>query len=157
MAGLPETVTQLSHALVIKASGVAIGCINEWAPKQTRTITELYEFGQITGPYSQLPGEPYEKVPGNISGMTMDVQRYDIYTRQMELAFGTPDLTMLSNQSVAFEVREQWLSPGGTDNYAMLYRGCWFSDVGRTLSSTGDRLVNVRATLHYTRKERVPF
>ena len=31
------------------------------------------------------------------------------------------------------------------------YSGCWFTSLGRTLSATGDRIVNVNATLVYTK------
>ena len=31
------------------------------------------------------------------------------------------------------------------------YSGCWFTSLGRTLSATGDRIVNVNATMAYTK------
>jgi hypothetical protein len=156
----PNTVSQLSHALAIRANGQTVGTIHEWTPRQTRTITELYEFGQITagtgGVQPGGPGEPYEKVPGNVSGMEIGVNRYDVYTTQMEAAFGTPDLTMLSRQFDPFTVTESWKSPDGTQDYTNSYLGCWFSDLGRTFDAKGDRTVNVNATLHYTRKNADP-
>jgi hypothetical protein len=106
--------------------------------------------------YATQSGEPFEKVPGNVSGMQIDVRRYDIYTTQMEIAFGTPDLTMLSNQRNAFHVLESWTKPDNINNYVNLYQGCWFSDLGRTMESTGDRTVNVNATLQYTHRLRTP-
>ena len=150
----PVTSAQLSHALAIDVGGVIVGAINEWNPRQTRTITELYEFGQITAEFQQAAGDPFEKVPGNISGMQISVRRYDIYIQQMETAFRTPDLTMLSRQDESFQCREIWDSPDSASNFTNIYVGCWFSDLGRTLSSTGDRLVNVSATLDYTSKRR---
>ena len=33
-----------------------------------------------------------------------------------------------------------------------MYRGCWFTSLGRTLSSDDNRIVNVNATLVYTQK-----
>jgi len=161
----PNTVAQLSHAMTIRVNGQTVGAINEWNPRMNQTVTELYEFGVVTpggGPagttaqYSKLSGEPFEKVPGNVSGMQIDVRRYDIYTLQMELAFGTPDLHMLSNQRNAFNVIESWLSANNIRNYFNHYQGCWFSDLGRTISATGDRTINVNATLQYTRRDRVP-
>lgn len=157
----PSTTSQLTHALTIRSqTGQTIGAINEWNPRQTRTITELYEFGQVTpgtgGVEPGGPGEPYEKVPGNISGMEIAIRRYDIYTTQMEVAFGTDDLAMLSRQFEPFSVRESWTSPEGANNYSAIYDGCWFSDLGRTLDSKGDRIVNVSATLQYTRKTNDP-
>ena len=166
MAGIvtpPSTVAQLSHAITIKTSGQTIGAINQWNPKMTRAVTELYELADgTTSGYSPGVGVPMEKVPGNISGMTIDVRRYDVYTMQMEQAFGTADLTMLSAQDTAFDAIETWKFPaqlgefGGSPGpgYFNRYRGCWFSDLGRTIESTGDRIINVNATLQYTRKER---
>jgi hypothetical protein len=141
--------------MVIRVNGVVIGAINEWNPRINRTITEVYEFGQVNVQFVTGNGEPFEKVPGNVSGMQVDVRRYDIYTEQMEQAFAVGvDLTMLSNQNVAFDVRETWTTPNNVNNYHNEYRGCWFSDIGRTISTTGDRIVNVNATLQYTRRER---
>jgi hypothetical protein len=132
----------------------------------TQDVTALYELNNDVsaltrggGPngtalnYSTKSGEPYEKVPGNVTGMSIDVQRYDIYTLQMELVFGTPRLDMLSNQRNALEVTESWTRPDNT-TYVDQYRGVWFSNLGRTLSSTGDRVVNVNATLEYTTRVR---
>lgn len=157
----PNTTTKLDHSLTIRSqTGQTIGAINGWNPRQTRTITELYEFGQVTpgtgGVQPGGAGEPYEKVPGNISGMEIAVQRYDIYRSQMEVAFGTDDLAMLSRQTDPFSVRERWVSPDGANDYSSIYDGCWFSDLGRTHDSKGDRIVNVSATLQYTRKTNDP-
>lgn len=162
----PNTFAQLSHAVTIRIAGATVGAINEWNPRMNQTVTELYELGVVTpggGPggttqqYSKLSGEPFEKVPGNVSGMQVDVRRYDVYTLQMENAFGTPSLHMLSNQRNAFYVIESWLSPNNVSNYYNWYQGCWFSDLGRTVSSTGDRIINVNATMQYTRRDIVPL
>ena len=139
-----------------------IGAINSWGPKQTLAITAVYEFGQVTGPYGYEFGAPYEKVPGNISGQQIEVNRYDIYTAQMETAFGSADLSMLSNDpGVAnggtgiMDVRERWITPGNAHNYDDVYLGCWFNSLGRTLATSDDRIVKVSATLEYTRKIRI--
>lgn len=162
----PNTVTQLSHAVTIRVNGQTIGAINEWNTRMNQTVTELYELGVVTpggGPggttaqYAKLSGDPYEKVPGNTSGLQIDVRRYDIYMLQMERVFGTPDLHMLSNQRNAFNVVEMWVTPNNVRNYFNHYQGCWFSDLGRTVSATGDRVINVNATLQYTRKDIVPI
>ena len=159
----PNTIAQLSHAMVIRASGpggnATIGAINQWNPRINRQITELYEFGQVTqapfGQYAQNPGEPFELVPGNISGMEIQINRYDLYVDQFEFAFLTDDLTMLSNQFDSFTVREIWTAPQAINNYARLYQGCWFSDTGRTIDTKGDRTINVTATIKYNRRDRV--
>lgn len=172
----PRTYTQTSHALTIHASnGDIIGAINQWQPEQTLATTAVYEFGNVTGPYAGglgagtngfLPyGAPYEHVPGNITGMTMRVQRYDVYTKAMEEAFGTADLQMLTNDPGMasggvglFDVREQWQAPAnisGSKPYSIIYYGCWFTNIGRTHATSGDRITNVNASLVYTRKARI--
>jgi hypothetical protein len=158
MAGIiqpPNTVAQLSHAVTIRANGQTVGAINEWSPRHTRAVTELYELADgTTGGFAPGVGVPFEKVPGNISGMTVEVRRYDIYPQQMEQAFTVADLTMLSNQNDPFECRETWTTPNNANGYFNRYQGCWFSDLGRTLSATADRVINVNATLQWTRRER---
>lgn len=152
----PNTVSQLSHAMAIRLPGRTVGAINEWNPRINRTITDLYEFGQVTGPYAQNPGEPFEAVPGNVSGMQIDCRRWDQYTDQLELEVpgNGVDLTMLSNQFDAFYIREVWTSPGRTNDYAESYGGCWWQDQGRTLDAKGDRTINAGGTIRYTRRDR---
>ena len=74
----------------------------------------------------------------------------------METVFGTRDLVMLTRQSQPFDVVEVWKIP---DNRASslsdercVYRGCWFTNLGRTLSSEDNRIVNVSASLVFTQK-----
>jgi len=90
---------------------------------------------------------------------------------RLEEAFGTPDLMMLTRQSEPFDVLERWVKPDqntldlsqGLDNQPspfideerILYRGCWFSSIGRTLRSDDTRVVNVNATLVYTQRIKI--
>ena len=94
-------------------------------------------------------------MPGNITGLTLTVQRYDIYKQRMEEAFGTPDLVMLTRQNQPFDVIESWQMPGLTGKERFLYSGCWFTSLGRNLSSNDARVVNANATLMYTKKLKV--
>lgn len=158
----PNTLTATSHGIMIKAAGQVIGAIHSWQPAMNRTVTEMYCFGGsgLAGPgVSQAsgPGEPFEKVPGNVSGMTIRVDRYDLFTRKMEVAFGTPDLTNLSSQSSSFAVTQILNRPGAVPGVnsspeVIEYQGCWFSEIGRTFQATDDRVIKTNATLHYTRK-----
>lgn len=152
---VPETLVRSSHALTIRANGISIGLINGWNPGISRTITPVYQIGtRVNGVNT---GEPVEKLPGNVTGQTIAVQRYDIYPEKMEEVFGVFDgggrnsLSMLSQQDRPFEVREQWTIPddqgGGTE--IIVYTGCWFSNIGKNYRSDGDRIVNVNATLEY--------
>lgn len=141
----PQTLVRTSHSLTIIAGGTGIGLINGWNPTISRTITPIYELNTRTS------GDPFEKLPGNVTGQTIAVQRYDLYTSRMEVAFGTPDIMMLSLQDTAFEVRERWQFPDGTIE-GIIYQGCWFSNIGKNYRSDGDRIVNVNATLEYTKR-----
>jgi hypothetical protein len=148
--------------MTIHANGTMIGAVSEWSPEHSLDIAAVYEFGQVTGPYGHEFGAPYEKVPQNISGQTISISRYDIYTAQMESVFGTVDLQMLSSDpgmanggTGHLDLRETWHTPGGTNNYSILYQGCWFSRIGRTMSASGDRIINVGATVEWTQRRRV--
>ena len=156
----PNTRAQLSHGMVIRSEGEVastIGAINEWNPRINRTITDLYEFGTVTGPFNELGGEPFEAVPGNVSGMQIDMRRWDQYSLQLENAFPTPDITMLSAQLDAFAVREIWRTPQQLNDYAREFLGCWFQDTGRTIDAKGDRTINAGGTIRYTRRDKIPI
>lgn len=151
MATIPKTSaqTRTSHGLTIYSdNGRPIGLIQSWAPTATRQITPVYELNKETS------GDPVDNVPGNVQNLTMQVTRYDIYGALMETAFGTRDLTWLGNQNVPFRVVERWEDPDEkVRRYE--YSGCWFNQLGRTVQSTGDRLVQVQATLTYLKKRRI--
>lgn len=159
----PNTRTQTSHPLVILANGIPIGAVNKWNPQQSIDVNPVHEFGSFTGPFGATYGAPYEMVPGNITNLTLSIDRYDIWTSQMERAFGTTSLDMLSNDAGdpnvtgLFTLREKWATPNAQDQYAIQYEGCWFTSIGRTLSTTDNRIINVNATLVYTCKTRVNF
>jgi len=152
--------------MVIRAKGVNVGAISQWNTSQTRGHTAVYAFGGtpptgagISYPASG-PGEAYEKVPGNVSGTTISVNRYDLYVARMEEVFGAEsDLNMLSEQHSPFDIVEFWNTPTATGaNLSQLkyqYTGCWFSNLGRTQSTTGDRIVNVNATIEYVRRKKM--
>ena len=145
---VPHTNIRTSHAVVIRApTGQVVGQIQTWAPSQSRGITSAYELNSVTS------GEVTENVPGNITGLTIQVSRYDMFTSRMEEVWGSTDLTMLSKQLDPLDIEEKWSIPpnagGGTQKWT--YYGCWFSQVGRNLQAQGDRIVLVNATLNYVR------
>lgn len=144
----PETLVRTSHSLTIKANGVTIGLLQGWSPQQSRQITPIYEINQ------ESSGLPLENVPGNVQNLTISVQRYDLWTKRMEEAFGTRDLTMLSNQNSGFSVQEFWTYPSGQQE-VWEYTGCWFESLGRSFSSTDNRIINVNATLRYVHRYKV--
>lgn len=157
MPRVPITSIRTSHALTIKANGVTIGLINGWNPTQSRTVTPIYEVG------ADDSGNPVENMPGNITGLSISISRFDTYLLRMEQAFGTSDLVMLTRQNQPFEIFEDWVGPNTTINNINLadfrerfvYTGCWFTSLGRTLRSDDNRIVNVNATLMYVKKLKV--
>ncbi len=162
MAPVPRTIVRTSHALSIKAAGVTVGMINGWNPQQSRGMAPIFEV-DIVG-----SGNPKEIMPGNITNQVVSVSRYDTYPVRMEQVFGTTDLTMLTNQSEPFDVIERWrivtfdviepnigdleISNVQKNKEFYIYSGCWFNSLGRTLRSDDNRIVNVDASLNYTRK-----
>lgn len=147
MALPPSTSTRTSHALTIKVLGQTVGFINGWNPTQSRTVTPIYEVGVDNS------GNPVEYMPGNITGLNISINRYDIYKTRMEEVFGTPDLVMLTRQSEPFDVHEIWRFPFDDQNTErFIYAGCWFTSLGRTIRSDDNRIINVNATLVYTKK-----
>jgi hypothetical protein len=193
MPRVPITRVRTTHALTIKANGHTIGLINGWSPTQGRTATPVFEVG------TDNSGNPTEIVPGNVSGLSVSINRFDAYVHRMEEAFGTPDLVMLTRQNQPFDIIEVWKIPnlsGGYNNLIrsgaftpsgaattvksdiygdipvgvqassdlptpfvdeerFVYSGCWFTSIGRTLRSDDNRIVNVNATIMYTKKLKI--
>ena len=150
----PVTTIRTTHGITIQAeNGVIIGFITNFTPAQSKLVTPAYELNAITS------GLPIENVPGNVSGLSLDVGRYDIYPKRMEEAFGTPDFEMLTDQNRPFIVREITRIPSG-DGEAFSeeirqYTGCWFQSIGRGYRSDDSRIIMVSARLAYLRKERL--
>ncbi len=143
---IPQTLIRSSHALSIKAGGHVVGMIQGWNPSQSRTITPAYEMKSDTS------GKVQENVPGNESGLTIQVNRYDLFKSKMEEVWGDSSLAslrMIGNQLTPFSVTEIWKLPGNTPDESNEYTGCWFSQLGRNMQATGDRIVQVNATLNY--------
>lgn len=170
MGRTPVTQVRTSHALTIKSNGITVGLINGWNPTQSRTVTPIFEVGRDNS------GNPAEYMPGNITGLQVNVSRYDTYISRLESAFGTADLVMLTRQNQPFDVIERWVLPEPTQisinrsliaagnpdvpspfisEERFLYSGCWFTNLGRTLRSDDNRIVNASATLVYTKKLKV--
>jgi hypothetical protein len=143
----PNTFVRTSHALSIRAKGLTVGMIQSWNPSMGRGVTPCFEVN-VAG-----DGTPVEKVPGVLNSLTIQVSRYDLYKKRMEAAFGTVDFELISNQADPIQILELWRHPDSTME-GWLYVGCWFSNIGRTYSATDNRVVQVNATLEFTRKYR---
>ena len=150
---VPNTSIRASHAVTIRANGTVVGLIQSWAPNQARPTTAVYELNASSE--NVPPGEIYERVPMNITGTTINVNRVDLYTSRMEQAWGENfnEIQMLTDQNNSLEIRETWSNPekGGGDFYTTVYIGCWFTSLGRNLPADGDKVVRVNAAIDYVR------
>ncbi len=145
----PNTRARMGHALTIRARGQTVGLIQNFnvAP-QSRPLSYLYELNSTTS------GEPVERTPQNVGSLSIQVDRYDLYNKKMETAFGTADFTMLSDQTEKFQVREVWKNPDGSvETY--VYLECMFSNIGRRVSVSGERTIMASATIEYLKRVRV--
>jgi len=143
---IPVTNTRLDHAVSIYVNGIRIGLIQEWSPQQSRGMTPVYELNAASS------GTIIEYAPGNMSNQTVGVNRYDLYKKRMEQAWGAGfSIQMLSDQSTSLTVMEKWDNPDGTGTQC-IYEGCWFQQLGRTHQAQGDRITKVNASLVYTKK-----
>ena len=151
--GVPNTRTRLDHAFTLRAnSGRIIGAVYNIDQRQARQIDDEYEIDV------NAHGEVADMVGQHLTGRTLAVQRYDLYTDVMEEVFGSSELVMLTDQSRGFRLREAWRAPGGifTGGQRLYeYSPVWFSDIGRALNAEGDRVVRVNATLTWGIRQRV--
>lgn len=148
MPKIPNTTVRTDHCLSIHVgSGDAIGYIQEWQPAQGRTVTPVYELN------SASPGEIIENVPGNIQGLTVTVNRFDLFKSKMEEIWepGNNGWDMLLDQSAGLTILETWKNPDGTVE-VYVYDDCWFTSLGRSQSATGERIVRANASLMYKRR-----
>ena len=143
---LPNTSIRTDHAISIRVGGKTIGQIQDWNPQQNRTVTPAYELNSATS------GDVTENIPGNITGLTITVNRYDLYNAKMEEVWGPNfNISMLTDQTNPFQVQEKWLVPNGSPE-VWIYTGCWFTAIGRNHSANGDRITKVNASLAYVKK-----
>lgn len=148
---LPSTRTRTDHAMSISVNGQTIGHIQDWTPQQSRTVTPVYELDDRTS------GTVIENVPGNIGGLTIGVNRFDLFLSRMEQVWGIADMNMLTDQSQSITVREKWRTitdeNTGTEQFEYwTYEGVWFTSLGRTHSASGDRITKVNASFMYVRR-----
>jgi len=147
----PHTLVKSSHGLQIKVNGRVIGSISRWTPAPIdRRFTQVYELNVLSS------GHPIDNVPQNLGGYTITVTRADIWKEPFEKAFGgNIDLyEAIGRQDRPFEVYQYFYHPDGYVEL-IVWRGCWFSRVGRDYSSTGDRIVLVNAELTFLRRDRI--
>lgn len=152
---IPRTRTRTSHALLIRvAGGRVVGAANGFTHTQARDVVDAFEVDPNATGYG-----PVDMIPGNVVTRTISIQRYDLFTRPMEAAFGIGfEYTSLADQSRPFTLRTAWRSPvgfllGGRQVYE--YTGCYFTSIGRTARADDNRIINVDAEIIYANRQRV--
>lgn len=141
---IPNTRTASQHIISIRFRGVTIGLIQRWSPRQQRDMAPIYELNSLTS------GRRVDIVPGNVSQLSIDVERYDLFTKRMHEAFGFDASAIhLSDHTNPFDVQEIWQLPSGLI-IGTVYTGCWFSSIGRDYAATGDRVIMARGALEVT-------
>lgn len=151
--GIPTTNSRSNHAIAIRVNGITIGRIQSWAPNQSRTVTPVYELN-ADNPAAR-GGAIIENVPGNLTGLTISVTRYDLYAARFEEVWGSDfSFQLLTEQDVGLRITEHWSNPDNTVE-EWLYEDCWFTSVGRNHAVQGDRIVMVNGTLQYARVTKI--
>jgi len=141
---IPNTAIRASHAVTISVDGVVVGLIQSWAPNQARPTTAVYSLE------ADRAGEIIERVPMNITGTTINVNRVDFYALRMEQAWGPNfNIVMLTDRANPLDIKEAWKNPDGSSHVGV-YEGCWFTSLGRNLPADGDKVVRVNAAIDYT-------
>jgi len=147
----PNTLVKSSHGIQIKVGGDTIGAISKFTPAaSSRAMTRVWELNPMSS------GHPIDTIPGNLDGFTLDVERYDLWRANFEEVFGGEArlIDAIGNQKNPFEVYQYLWHPDGFKELTV-YRGCWFSNVGRDYSSTADRIIMVRGQLNFLRRDKV--
>jgi len=175
---VPQTIVRTSHALTIKVNNTTIGMINGWSPAQGRTITPIFELGtdKSGNVVENMPGninglainvnryDTYKRRMEQVFGtsdlimLTRQSQPFTVMeiwnnVRRVNPLTKVPGITenALNILSEVVPIIES-ASPAEINQERFIYTGCWFSSIGRTLSSDDNRIVNVNATLIYTEK-----
>jgi hypothetical protein len=112
-------------------------------------MTPVFELNTLTS------GRRVDIVPGNIENLSINVDRYDLFTKRLHQAFGFPASAInLADHTNPFDVSELWQLPSGLI-IGTVYTGCWFSEVGREHAAEGNRIIMARATIEVTDKHNV--
>ena len=140
--------TKVYHGVSITAGNQSniIGRIQSWQPDSyTREGVHLYELADISF------GRPVEFIPGKATGFTIAVTRAEVWSSEMEKAFGFTTLfNDLIDQNRPFSVKEFWIK--GNSGYSQVwdYKGCWFTGKNiDAITSDGDGVTKISATLAY--------
>lgn len=153
---IPQSSAASSHGLVLYYENNIIGGVNSFTPNQNRQVTELYEFGNVSGvaPVGRAAGMPFDLAPGNISGNTIEFRRWDLFNSPFERAAPGLAIGDLGRQTApAQSMRLIIHAPNPRDSIVRTYHNLWQTNRSRTLEAGGDRTVNVGGTFAYLYSE----
>lgn len=155
---IPNTVTRTSFGFTLNAvlggRAVPIGAVLGFDNDETRTLEDVFEVELSSR------GLPIDIVPQNVTGRTLTVERYDLFSKVIEEVFqaSPSEIVSLADQLRPFVLREVWRDPGSaltSRSRLYQYTRCWFSRKGRRMKSTDNRIVMASGTISYQQKVKV--
>lgn len=140
----PRTSIRTSHGALLWARvgtrrGI-IGAVTRMQFEQSVDLEEVYEIQPNTN------GCPVDIIVQNLKGRQITVDLFETNRTLFEAVFGTPDLTLLSNQNVQLALREMERRPGGRLVHTYQYDGVRIRNWGRQMNADDDRIVRCNAT-----------
>lgn len=148
---VPDTRVRLTHALTLKIGTRVIGAVHKLAPTMRRAVDREPEVDvNGVGLYAAI-------IPQMMDG-DVRLSRYDLYLSLLEDVVGTREIVVLTDQSVGLILRETWRGPAGVGGGGVRmydYLDCYFTDLGRSLDASGDRVSGVDATLAFRTRRRI--
>jgi hypothetical protein len=94
-------------------------------------------------------------VPGGSSGYTISAARTEVWSNEIEVAFGYDLFDDLMDQTYPFACSE-FLWKGVTLYRHWKYHGCWFTDRNESeVSSTGEGIISVNASIMFVNRQRL--
>jgi hypothetical protein len=150
----PVTRTVTPYALTLHlhsgSKRAVIGGAYEFSMRQSATLEEVWDVNQ------GATGTPREIVQQGLTGRSLNLKRYDLYTEYMEDIFGEAAFTLLTDRTGSFTIRTQWRPPAnaviasiaGLSPQIRIYEfgDCYIQDFGRQ-ASMGNATVGVDATV----------
>ena len=146
-------VTEINDALTLQnlaESFVPIGAVIEFSEDNPRPTTPRYEID------ADKAGQMIERTPG-LEDHTMTLQRVILYESDMLEAFGFRDAQSIIDQNIAFIMVKTEKSPPGSviPTRTTTYQGCWFHNLPKSYSITGDLRVMQNVDVGFTKKTRI--
>ena len=145
----PADFDDVSSQLDLAKSFVPIGAVIEFSEDNPRPTTPRYEID------ASKAGEMVERTPG-LEDHTMTLQRVVLYEADMLEAFGFEDAQSIIDQNIPFIMIKVERSPANSTipTRTTTYEGCWFHNLPKSYSITGDLRVMQNVEVGFTKKTR---